>query len=276
MRSSLLLFFVFLGGCSNLFYQPTKRHFTEPKQFKLAHQEVWFASKDGTKLHGWFFPATTKTVKGTVVQFHGNAENISTHFFSLIWLIKEGYNLFTWDYRGYGFSEGEPSQKGVHEDALAALEEGKKLHGGKGLFIVYGQSLGGAVSMRAVPDSKHAGEVDLLVHDSSFASYQTVASKVLRKRWFLWPFSPLAYVLVSDAYAPEDVISRLTSPTLVIVGEQDAVVPPELGKETYEKLPMHRKWLWKLPAGSHIDVYHHADGKYRQPLLDLLEDLGRK
>src|SRR5690606_1051305 len=132
--------------------------------------------------------------KGTVIQFHGNAQNISTHFYSLAWLVSEGYNLFTFDYRGYGKSEGSPHQEGVFKDALSAIEKGYEFHAksGAGAFIIYAQSLGGIIAARALPDSSLSNKVDLLVLDSTFSSYKDIAFGKLTSRWFLTPISPLA------------------------------------------------------------------------------------
>lgn len=273
LRFVLLLF---LTSCSGVFYQPSERHFTDPAQFKLSFQDVWFTSQDGTKLHGWFLPAKTSKPRGTIIQFHGNAENISTHYLSLVWLLEKGFNLFTWDYRGYGKSEGSADQAGIYHDSLAALEKGRELHQDRGLFIVYGQSLGGAISIRALPDFRYENEVDLLVHDSAFVSYQDVGFNVLKSRWFLLPFSPLAFVLVSDEYSGENFLDKIVLPTLVIAGERDTVIPPKLGKETFKKIKSDRKWLWELPEGRHIDVFHVAGGRYRSQFIELLDQLSHR
>ncbi len=275
MKALVLPILLFLSACSNVFYQPARQHFIDPKQYKLDLRDVYFKSRDGTRLHGWHFPTKAKTKKGTVVQFHGNAQNLSTHFFSLYWLVDHGYDLFTFDYRGFGKSEGTPSQEGVYQDALSALEKGWELHREQQgpLFVVYGQSLGGAVSLRAIPDSMHAAEIDLIVQDSTFSSYKDIAFEKLTSRWFLWPLSPLSYVLVSDAYASDEVFHKITQPTLVIVGQKDPVIPQEFGKEIYQGISPKKKWLWKLPEGSHIDAYHHGDQRYRKELLDLLDSL---
>lgn len=274
MRFLALILLSVLGqSCSHVFYQPSPKHFVDPAQFKLKYEDIFFSSEDGTRLHGWFFPATTKKPKGTVVQFHGNAQNISTHFFSLIWLTQEGYNLFTFDYRGYAKSEGEPSQSGIYKDALAALDKGWELSekNGKGKFIVYGQSLGGAISLRALPDWKNFENVSLIVMDSAFDSYKDIAFDKLSSRWFLWPISPLAFVLVSDEYGADEVFDKITRPTLVIVGMKDEIVPAKFGKRIYKGIKTKEKWLWKLPNGHHIDAYHHEQGKYRKELVQFLE-----
>ncbi len=278
MRIIFLLLFAILGqSCSHVFYQPSPKHFVDPAQFKLKYEDVYFTSADGTKLHGWFFKAKTGKPKGTIVQFHGNAQNISTHFFSLIWLIEHGYNLFTFDYRGYAKSEGKPSQAGIYQDALAAFDRAREFNqlNGNGKFIIYGQSTGGAIALRAIPDYKFYSDIDLIVMDSAFSSYQDIAFDKLTSRWFLYPISPLAYLLVSDAYAADKVFHKITKPTLVIVGQKDQVVPQKLGKVIYKGIKTNEKWLWKLPNGNHIDAYHHDKGIYRQQLLDFLERIGQ-
>ncbi len=274
MKILVLLLLAMLGqSCSHVFYQPAPKHFYHPSQFKLKFEDLYFSSKDGTKLNGWFFPAKSGKAKGTIVQFHGNGENISTHFYSLIWLVDHGYNLFTFDYRGYAKSEGEPNQAGIYQDALSALDKAWELNekNGNGKFIVYGQSTGGAISLRALPDWHRYDKVSLTVMDSAFSSYQDIAFDKMRNVWLLWPISPLAFLLVSDKYAADDVFDRITRPTLVIVGMKDKIVPNKFGKVIYKGIKAKEKWLWKLPQGNHIDAYHHAENIYRRKFLDFVD-----
>jgi len=278
MRIIFLLLFAILGqGCSHVFYQPSPKHFVDPAQFKLKYEDVTFTSSDGTKLHGWFFKAKNAKPKGTIVQFHGNAQNISTHFFSLIWPIDHGYNLFTFDYRGYAKSEGKPTQAGIYLDALAALDKAREFNqlNGNGKFVIYGQSTGGAIALRAIPDYKFYKDIDLIVMDSAFSSYQDIAFDKLTSRWFLYPMGPLAFVLISDAYAADKVFQKITRPTLVIVGQKDQVVPQKFGKIIYKGIKTKEKWLWKLTNGNHIDAYHHDKGIYRQKFLDFLDGISQ-
>lgn len=270
----LIIALLLLQGCSHLFYQPTKPHFVDPKRFNLVYKDFYFKSQDGTKLHGWFFPARGK-IKGTIVQFHGNAQNISSHFYSLIWLVHEGYNLFTFDYRGYGKSEGVPDQEGLYNDALSALNLSwiYNQDNGHGKYIVYGQSLGGAVLLRAIADFKLQNKVDLLVQDSTFSSYKAIAFDKLTDHWFLIPISPIAPLLVSNSYASQDVFDQIKAPTLVIVGEKDQIVPAKFGKKIFENINPTKKWIWDLPDGGHIDVFHHAKNEYRHKFLQFLDEL---
>lgn len=270
---------IFLStSCSHVFYQPSRHEYLNPLKIKLSYQDVYFPASDGVKLHSWFFKSTIPQSKGTLIFFHGNAQNISSHYLNLIWILNEGYNLFVFDYRGYGQSEGKPSQSGIYLDALAALEKGHELNSanGNGLLVVYGQSLGGIISLRAIPDFKHQDDIDFIVQDSTFMSYQDVAFTKLTQRWFLWPISPLAYVLVSDEMASSKVIGKIKSPTLVITGLKDEIVPPKEGKELYSKLVSEKKWLWELPEGMHINVFHHDNLKWRYEFLKLLDSIAQK
>lgn len=248
--------------------------YVDPKNYNFTHQEITFYPEDKTELIGWFFPAKTPKVKGTIVQFHGNAQNMSSHFLTLSWVMERGYNLFVFDYRGYGISDGTPNPDGVYQDSIAGLEQGRKLwrENGKGKFIVYGQSLGGAIAMKALENYPEIDGVDLVVQESTFMSYKGIGFEKL-KGSILLPFSPLAYVLVTDKYATNKVVENLKRPTLVIVAKEDKVVPPKLGKELYKTLKTPEKWLWKVPKVRHLEIYHSPKSPYRDKLIELIDSL---
>ena len=273
-----LLCLLFLTSCSHLFYQPTNQQYFSPPQFKLAYQERTFKSGDGTKLHSWFLPAASAPVKGTIILFHGNAQNLSSHFLNLAWTIKQGFNLFIFDYRGYGLSHGRPSQKGLNMDALAALAEAQRLNteNGNGKFIVFGQSFGGVVSMRALSEYPDLDKVDLVVQDSTFSSYIEIAWEKLTDHWLLYALSPLAFLAVSDDYSSHRQLPAMTRPTLVIVGEKDFVIPAKLGRNIYQKIGSEQKWIWELQQGRHIDVFHGPNEIYREKFAALIESLSRE
>src|SRR5262245_38553000 len=115
-----------LTGCvESYFYYPDRVAYSTPASAGLSYEEVTFNSRDGTQLSGWFIPAAgrnARAAKGTVVHFHGNAQNISSHWEFLDWLPARAYNVFIFDYRGYGKSQGKPEQKGVFEDSVSALQ----------------------------------------------------------------------------------------------------------------------------------------------------------
>lgn len=271
-----IIFLFLITSCSNLFYQPSRTFYADPEKYVTKLENIWFSSQDGTELNGWWMPSTVIKPKGSIVFFHGNAQNISAHFLNLAWITITGYNVFIFDYRGYGQSDGIPNQKGVHEDALAALREGWKLHQKvvpMGKFIVYGQSLGGIISLRAIPDFEQKNKIDLIVQDSTYMSYQEMGFDKLSGNWPTFLFSPLAYVIVSDEYASEKRLKDINNPLLVIAGDKDKIVPAKFGKEIYKKSTSKKKWIWKIEDGDHIDVFVSHGQKYRMEFLKLLSEL---
>lgn len=270
------MFLIFLTSCTSVFYQPDSVLYSEPSQFKLNYKTITFKSKDGTPLSSWLIEATTKKKKGLMVQFHGNAQNMSSHWISVGWLAEQGYDVFVFDYREYGISEGSANPKGVYEDSLAALDFAyEKFLETKGqTFMVIGQSLGGAIAMRAMRDFSHVNEVDLLILDSTFDSYQDIAFRKLKRFWPTFIFSPLGYVLVSDKYAPYDDVPNLKMPVLVMYGEEDKIVDPYFSKRIAERLTTDKKYVWSIPTGRHTDGFFVEQKKYQKEFLELLKSLG--
>ncbi len=263
-------------SCSSLLYYPTKEQHSDPKKFGIQatkYNDVWFNSEDGTKLHGWFFESRLyPKSKAVIVFFHGNAENISTHFTTLLWVLTHGYDFFIFDYRGYGISEGEPSPRGTMEDGKAALRWAHRQHP-KTPLVVFGQSLGGAIALRSALEIKGELPIRLIVADSTFHSYQTIGANVLSRSWLTWLFQPLAYVLLSDQYAPKTKIKELSPvPVVVIHGDKDQTVEFELGKKVYE-LAASPKEFWPIPGGYHIDCFWRQDQYCRHKLLETLKKI---
>jgi len=279
-RCSFALLLLSLSSCSGLVYYPDKYFYYPPQKFGLPYEEVPFKSKDGTQLYGWFFSPYdhTKKVKvqpkGTIIQFHGNAQNMSSHYLSLVWLVSQGYNFFTFSYRGYGKSEGEPDQEGTYLDGLAALQKAWDLNTeSKGkLFVVYGESLGGAIAMRSFADFPHKDKTDLLVMDSTFLSYRNVAQRILSRHWMTWLFSPLAQILVSDEYAAEEALMNNQTRLLVIHDKKDPVVPFRCGEEIFEGAKS-KKEMWTSERGVHVGTFQLSVPEARTRFKTYLSEL---
>lgn len=154
----LPLLFALLLGCSlfglsscaqQAFYYPDHADYGTPAQAGLQHEDIFFQSEDGTRLHGWFIPAQNAggliPARATIIHFHGNAQNLSAHKEAVQWLPAHGYNVFLFDYRGYGLSEGRPNQAGLFADSNAALNYVRSRPDvDKNRLLVFGQSLGAA------------------------------------------------------------------------------------------------------------------------------------
>lgn len=243
-----------------------------PEQLKLHHEEVWFENSLNQKIHGWWLPALTKESKGTFVFFHGNAENLTSHFMNLFWLPQAGYNYFIFDYPGYGRSQGEPSPKSTTLTGRAAVEWVSKNKDSRPL-IIYGQSLGGIIALRTFLDTKDRIKYKAVIGDNTFSSYRRVARIKLKQNLFTWPLQPLVFLLLSDRYAPDQDLDKISpTPFLIIHGQKDFIVEPENAEHIYKR-SLEPKEIWRIEDGFHNDTFWRHDFTYRQKLLDWLHKI---
>jgi alpha-beta hydrolase superfamily lysophospholipase len=269
----LLILSIFLGGCSSFLYYPNKEtKFLNPKQLNVEPEEVWFTTQDGNKIHAWWFNAKTKTAKGSIVFFHGNAENLTSHFALLSWITEKGYNYLIFDYPGYGLSSGEPNPYSCLMSGHAAVEwvhENKD----KRPLIIYGQSLGGNIALRTLLDEKDKIPMKAMIADSTFSSYRSIARYKLSTTWITWLLQPLGYVLLSDKYAPGDLAEISPIPLLVIHGQHDMVVEPRWGERIYKEAK-EPKTIWRIESKEgHGATYFRSNQSYREKLVDYLNVL---
>jgi len=269
----VLLFFLF-SGCSSLFYYPDSFLHFPPEKFGFKKEEFTLRAADGTKLVAWRFLARKKPYRGVILQFHGNAENISSHYTTLIWLTDLGFDLIIFDYRGYGGSQGEPSPAGTAQDGVAAIAFAQDFFhersisefrppGARPKFIVYGQSLGGAIAGRALeltaPEVQ--ASVDQVILEATFYSYKKIGAAVMRGSPITWLFSPLAYVLLSDGESSENYLkSENHPPLLVLHSKDDNVVPFALGENLFE-IASPAKRFWKIDQLGHLETFWLSGGK---------------
>lgn len=258
---------VLSGGCTFLFFYPDSKVHRSPEGLGVGYEFVRFPSGDGTPLTGLFFPSARLPAHATVVHFHGNAENMTSHFMFSYWLAREGFNVFVFDYRGYGSSSGRPSQEGLVEDGVAALRYVRRRpEVDPSRILVFGQSLGGAVAVASLAELGSSG-IRAIALESVFSSYRSVARAKLGRPLFLrFLWRPLAFVLISDRYRPLDYLQSLPHcPLLVIHGDRDPVVPYEEGLALFQAA-REPKTLWTLKGGGHTQAFS-AYGKVYRPRL---------
>ena len=251
-----------LTGCvQQLFYRPDRVLYDTPKRAGLPFEEVAFQSRDGTRLAGWFIPASGRA-KGTVVHFHGNAQNLSSHWRFVEWLPPRGFNLFVFDYRGYGASEGSPDPRGVFEDSSSALDYVRSRPDvDPERLLLIGQSLGAANAIAVVGSGNRKG-VRALVAEASFYSYSSIASDKV----------PGGGVLMDDRYSPEHYVGRLASvPLLLLHGTADPVVPYAHATRLYGKAGEPKR-LVTIQQGGHIEAFTARFGStYRNIVNDFFD-----
>lgn len=265
--AAFLLSTLITSGCTNMFFQPQGSIFADPADYGQRYEVIKFNSADGTELTAMYFRPEGEA-KGTVVHFHGNAQNMTAHFPYSFWLASEGFNVFIFDYRGYGASQGTVSVKGAVEDGVAALEHVVKIPGVQADKIaVFGQSLGGALAVAAIPLASGPQPAALAL-DSTFYSYRGEASAVLRQHWWSWPFSWLPWLTVSDAYSPAKNIGKIHCPKLFFHSENDRIVPLAQGEKLFKAAPEPKRMLF-VPAG-HTQAFAAFKNIYGPELVGFL------
>jgi fermentation-respiration switch protein FrsA (DUF1100 family) len=269
-KKYLLALSAVLSGCTNIFLQPDRALHLSPDKVGAKWEMVRFKSADGTDLTGLWFPAAKQPVKGVAIQFHGNGENMTSHFLYVYWLALEGWDVMAFDYRGYGASGGKKSVPGAVADGAAALAFARTEAPGLPLVVI-GQSLGGAVALAAL--DRDGGEgVRALVLDSTFSSFRSIAQEKLSLLWLTWPLQwPLAHLLISDRFKPAALIARRKPvPLLIMHAPGDPVVPFAEGRRLFALAP-EPKTFWEIPGTGHTEALGPRGAEFRPKLLAFLD-----
>jgi uncharacterized protein len=220
----------------------------------LPIEDVWISADDGIKLHAWWIPAENS--KFTFLAFHGNAGNISDRAYVDRFLHELPVNVLAVEYRGYGKSEGQPSEKYFYRDARSALRYLQEKRGiDPQTIISYGQSLGTAIATDLASESKVGG----LVLEAPFPS---IASMARRAYWFL----PGLSLLVGSQFDTKSKIENVKVPLLIVQCASDPVIPPDLGQQVYAAAPSP-KTLLKFDMSCHEESALLAPTRYKVGLL---------
>ena len=182
-----------------------------------------FPTADGLTLHGWFVPASTPTPRHTALVLNGNSGNRAYRAPLAASLQQQGLQVLLFDYRGYGGSEGKPTEAGLRADARAARSYLVQRDDVDATQLIYfGESLGTAPAIGLAADHPPAG----LILRSPFPSLVEVGQ-------MHYPFLPVRFLL-EDRYAVIGDIARVTCPVLVVAGDQDRIIPLGLSRQVYE------------------------------------------
>jgi uncharacterized protein len=245
---------------ANFIFFPSAIIEQTPERVGLEFEDVFFSTQDNIRLNGWFIPH--RAAQSTLVWFHGNAGNIS-HRVENIKLLhdKVKVDIFIFDYRGYGRSEGRVSEKGTYLDGEAALEFVQKRRGVQpNKIILFGRSLGAAVATEMANRFESQG----LILESPFVSIREMARVI-------FPFLPLG-PLLQTRYDVREKIQRIKIPLLVLHGDQDEVVPFTQGKLVFDAAPEPKKFF-TIAGARHNDTYLAGGDSYFQQLRDFIDEV---
>lgn len=205
----------------------------------LGGEEVWFNADDGTRLHGWIFAHENPQL--ALLYFHGNGDDAEQNADVMANLRDElQATVFIFDYRGYGHSEGTPSEAGIIRDGQAAQRLlAERMGVAPNEVVLYGRSIGGGV---AVAVASELGARALVVHDS-FADMVAVAAHH-------YSYLPVR-MLMRNRYPSAERIKDYDGPFLQVHGTADDVVPLEYAKPLFEASPSKRKRFVEVENGGH-------------------------
>ena len=235
----LMAFGVLNRLIETMIFHPTPGVDLRPDQLGIEGQELHLNTEDGVRIHAFFLPAAAAS--RALLFLHGNAGNASHRLPNAAALAKLGIHVLLLDYRGYGASEGKPSEEGVYADARAGLAH---LTGALKIpekrIVVFGRSLGGAVAVDLIGDRELAG----VILESTFTS----AADVVRSR-----FGSLLAGLLRGRFESDAKIGRLRAPLLFFHGDRDEIIDFELGQALFEAAPAPKSFE-RIAGAGHNDT----------------------
>jgi len=227
----------------------------DPSAIGLAYEPVTIETADGVSLSGWYVPADAG--RGVVVFFHGNAGNISHRLESLQIFNALGLDTLIFDYRGYGGSEGAPSEAGLKRDAVAAW---RYLTNERGIapdrIVLFGRSLGAAVAAGLAADIERDGRAAGLIVESGFVSVPDLGAR-------LYPWLPVRQ-LSRFRFPTAEYLGTVSMPVLVIHSRDDEIIPFAQGEALFQAAGGPKRFL--EIRGGHNDGFWVSGEAYRQGL----------
>jgi fermentation-respiration switch protein FrsA (DUF1100 family) len=226
----------------------------------LGPEDVWITTADGTKLHAWWLP--NANAKFTFLGLHGNASNVANRAPIYEFLRDTPANVLALEYRGYGHSEGKPTEAGLYLDAEAAyqyLVNTRRLNPKS--IVAFGQSIGTAIAVDLA--ARHG--VGGVILEAPFPSASRVATKLY---WFL----PGLSLLVQSQFDTQSKLKTITAPILIVHCTRDPVLPFQLSQEVYNSALAPKQFL-QIRGYCHEESSLVAPAQYRSALQDFLASL---
>jgi fermentation-respiration switch protein FrsA (DUF1100 family) len=224
-------------------------------------EDVPFLTSDRVGLHGWYFPAGAQGPRPemAVLLCHGNAGNISHRLETCRLLLELGLSVFVFDYRGYGRSQGAPSEEGTYRDGEAAYDWLRTKGFAPGQIVLFGESLGGAVAVELALHRPVKGVI--LV--STFTSIPDVGADI-------FPWLPTRRIC-TVRYETANKVARLKTPLLFMHSRTDTIIRYRHCEVLFAKAN-EPKMLWEL-AGDHNDTLFVAPSQFQEGIRRFLQSL---
>lgn len=224
----------------SLVFQPTPGVDLTPSQLGIQGEETYLETEDGIRIHAFYLPSQGAT--RALLFFHGNAGNASHRLPNAAELARLGVHVLLLDYRGYGASQGSPSEAGAYRDARAGL---RHLTEDRGIperrIILFGRSLGGAVAVDLAAGRDLAG----VILESTFPSIRAVTQRLV---------GSFLAGLTAGKFDSIGKIERIRAPLLFFHGDRDEIIDFELGRRLFEAAPEPKTFETIVGAGHNNTV----------------------
>jgi fermentation-respiration switch protein FrsA (DUF1100 family) len=253
----LLLFFALRFLARRAAYHPLRYPIgLYSRQNEVGASDVWLTSSAG-RLHAWWIPVSGARL--ATLYLHGNGGNLTHRVLHMRDIPAAGSSLLILDYRGYGRSDGTPSESGLYEDAAAAYDWLARAHDPKSI-VIHGESLGTAVAVELASRKDCAG----VVLEAPFNSASAVAALAV----------PLVGPMLMRDFNTRSRIAKLRAPVLFIHGDRDRVIPIALGRDLFAAA-REPKSFWTVAGADHNDILDVAGPEYGRRLAAFYDSLAR-
>jgi fermentation-respiration switch protein FrsA (DUF1100 family) len=262
LRAMGIVFFTFLNlnGCESLInamaFHPETRDVLSVEQLPAQVEEIFIETEDSVKIQSYFIP--NRSSKNILIYFHGNGGNIGHRLDDLLKIGSFGVNVLGVGYRGYGKSEGTPSEKGIYLDGKAALEyTEKKLGFPLQRVIVLGRSIGTTVAVEISQNTNINGLV--LVTPLTSGKDQARASGL-----------GLVAFLAGNSFNNLEKVVNISCPILIVHGTRDRLIPFQMGKRLFNRIKGAKQFISIENAG-HNDLSTAYEESYWPPIHDFIK-----
>jgi hypothetical protein len=226
----------------SLMYFPDTAHVTPAAAGLPEAEEVPLTDADGTRIHVWHVPP--RGDRPVILFFHGNGGSLASEVDRFRQLISDGIGLIGVEYRGYGGSEGSPSEQGLIADAEAAYAFAVS-HYPVQQIVVWGGSLGSGVAVALAAENP----IGRLILEAPYTSTEAVGAQ---HYWYL----PVRF-LMKDQFHSDQRIAKVKAPLLILHGMLDRTVPYSMGEQMFE-LANKPKHIVRFLDGGHNDLDAHG------------------
>ena len=241
----------------SMIFQPARGGAPARALAGIPAEDVFLETGDDVRIHAYWVPSPG--ADRAVLFLHGNAGNASHRLGNAAALAGLGAHVLLLDYRGYGHSEGRPTEAGVYEDARTALAHLAERGVPPTRTVVFGRSLGGAVAVDLAQDRELAG----VMLESTFTSVSDIARGLA---------GPVGAWLAGRRFESDAKIRRVSAPVLSLHGDRDTLIPIELGRRLFARAPRPVEFFTVAGAG-HNDTVLRGGRAYFERIGAFLDDV---